>query len=182
MAVGKIENDKVEAIIVLPRDMFYTTDISVTLWIINNNKKARSLNGRNLRQRINEVLFVDIRRWDGNVEEYVIDTVKKTKKRKVVFADAQIAEIKKIYTLWQTGEGYSDVPELCKSATTAEIAAQKYSLAPSKYIEFIDHDLEIDYAAEMVRIQQKMRNVLKAEKASQAMLEEAFGGIGYGIK
>lgn len=33
-----IENDKVEAIIVLPRDMFYTTDISVTLWIINNNK------------------------------------------------------------------------------------------------------------------------------------------------
>jgi type I restriction enzyme M protein len=26
-----IENDKVEAIIVLPRDMFYSTDISVTL-------------------------------------------------------------------------------------------------------------------------------------------------------
>lgn len=30
--------DKVEAIIVLPRDMFYTTDISVTLWILNMNK------------------------------------------------------------------------------------------------------------------------------------------------
>ena len=27
-----IENDLVEAIITLPRDMFYTTDISVTLW------------------------------------------------------------------------------------------------------------------------------------------------------
>lgn len=33
-----IERDYVEAIIVLPRDMFYTTDISVTLWILNMNK------------------------------------------------------------------------------------------------------------------------------------------------
>ena len=30
-----LEQDRVEAIIVLPRDMFYTTDISVTLWILN---------------------------------------------------------------------------------------------------------------------------------------------------
>ena len=36
-----IENDLVEAIVVLPRDMFYTTDISVTLWILNKNKKER---------------------------------------------------------------------------------------------------------------------------------------------
>ena len=27
-----IENDLVEAIVILPRNMFYTTDISVTLW------------------------------------------------------------------------------------------------------------------------------------------------------
>ena len=51
-----VENDKVEAIIVLPREMFYSTDISVTLWIINNNKKARSLNGRQLRDRQGEDL------------------------------------------------------------------------------------------------------------------------------
>src|SRR6056297_1625150 len=36
-----IENRLVEAIMVLPMRMFYTTDISVTLWILNNNKKAR---------------------------------------------------------------------------------------------------------------------------------------------
>jgi len=46
-------------------------------------------------------------------------------------------------------------------------------------VEFIDHDLEIDYASEMARIQIEMREVLKAEKQSQAMLEAAFGGIGY---
>lgn len=35
-----IQNDKVEAIVVLPRELFITTDISVTLWILNQNKKA----------------------------------------------------------------------------------------------------------------------------------------------
>jgi type I restriction enzyme M protein len=90
--------------------------------------------------------------------------------------------VKNIYTSWQTGEGYTDVPELCCSATKAEIAAQKYSLAPSKYIKFIDHDLEIDYAAEMARIQREMKTVMVAEKQSQEMLEQAFRGIGYGIE
>ena len=35
-----IQKDKVEAIIVLPRELFITTDISVTLWILNQNKKG----------------------------------------------------------------------------------------------------------------------------------------------
>mgnify|MGYP000608046631 CR=1 FL=1 len=54
-----LERDRVEAIIVLPRDMFYTTDISVTLWIVNMNKKAGTVNGRQLRDRTHEVLFGD---------------------------------------------------------------------------------------------------------------------------
>lgn len=176
-----VDRDKIEAIIVLPRDMFYTTDISVTLWIMNNNKKARTLHGKQLRDRTNEVLFVDLRRWDSNIEEYVIDKGKK--KKKTVLTDTQIAEVKKIYQNWQSADTslYSDVPELCKSSTLDEIRAQGYSLAPSKYIEFIDHDLDIDYEKEMARIQSEMREVMKAEKQSQAMLEEAFRGIGYGI-
>jgi type I restriction enzyme M protein len=167
-----IKNDKIEAIIVLPREMFYSTDISVTLWILNNNKKSRLLNGRQLRDRQGEVLFVDLRRWNENIYE----------KKYVQFSDEQISDIKKIYTSWQTGESYSDVPELCRSATKDEIKAKQYSLAPSKYIEFIDHDLEIDYATEMTRIQGEMREVLQAEKESQAMLEAAFKGIGYSIE
>ena len=64
----------------------------------------------------------------------------------------------------------------------AEIKQQSWSLIPSKYIEFIDHDLEIDFPTEMRRIQQEMRAVLEQEKESQKMLEEAFRGIGYGIE
>jgi len=37
-----IQNDKVEAIIVLPRELFITTDISVTLWILNQNENCNN--------------------------------------------------------------------------------------------------------------------------------------------
>ncbi len=52
---------------------------------------------------------------------------------------------------------------------------------PSKYIEFIDHDLEIDYPKEMARVQKEMKALMQREKESQLMLEEAFKGIGYSI-
>ena len=176
-----LENDKVEAIIILPRDMFYTTDISVTLWIVNMNKKAGVANGRQLRDRTNEILFMDLRRWDENVEEIVIDKGKK--KKKTVLTDEQISRIKAVYSAWQSvgQEGYEDVAEFCKSTTIDNIRCHNYSLAPSKYIEFIDHDLEIDYEKEMARIQTEMQEVMKDEKKSQQMLVDAFRGVGYGI-
>ena len=194
-----LEKDRVEAIIVLPRDMFYTTDISVTLWIINMNKKAGTVNGRQLRDRTHEILFMDLRRWDENIEEIVIDKGKK--KKKTVLDDTQIEKIKAVYNSWQSTDTsrYSDVPEFCKSVKLfnsdltedelklladgklVTVESKNYSLAPSKYIEFIDHDLDIDYSSEMARIQAEMKAVLVDEKRSQSLLEEAFRGIGYGI-
>lgn len=176
-----LEKDRVEAIIVLPRDMFYTTDISVTLWIINMNKKSGTVNGRQLRDRTNEILFMDLRTWDGNIEEIVIDKGKK--KKKVVLTDSQIAKIKEIYNNWQSADTaqYQDVPELCKAVMIEEIVLNNYSLAPSRYIEFIDRDLDIEYASEMSRIQSEMKEVMIIEKRSQKMLEDAFRGIGYDI-
>lgn len=175
-----LARDVVEAIIVLPRDMFYTTDISVTLWILNMNKKANVVNGRKLRDRTGEILFMDLRRWDGQIEEIVIDKGKK--KKKTVLVDEQIDRVKKIYNAWQSGTNYFDVPELCRSATLDEIREKDFSLAPSKYIEFVDHDLEIDYSAEMTRIQNDMRELLSLEKNSQVLLTDAFRGIGYAIE
>ena len=63
-----------------------------------------------------------------------------------------------------------------------EISKKNYTLLPSKYIEFVDHDLDIDYENEMKRIQGEMKIVVSEEQDSQKMLIEAFGGIGYGIK
>lgn len=172
-----IQNDKVEAIIILPRELFITTDISVTLWILNQNKKGGSYHGRNLRNREGEILFMDLRTWTEN-------PVKGEGKKKVRLDDVQIQRAADIYHTWQTegtdGTNY-EIPELYRSVGIAEIKEQGWNLVPSKYIEFIDHDLEIDFHAEMARIQKEMREVMAAEKRSQKMLIEAFRGIGYGI-
>ncbi len=63
-----------------------------------------------------------------------------------------------------------------------EIETKGWALTPSKYIEFIDHDLDIDYEKEMTRIQSEMKNILTEELKSQEMLVAAFEGIGYAIK
>lgn len=184
--------DKVEAIIVLPRDMFYTNDISVTLWIINMNKGASEVNGRKVRDRRGEILFVDLRTWNENIS--IIEIDKGKSKKKTIFDRNQIDRIKSIYNNWQSVDTalYEDVPELCKSVRVGKwfdetgkeglsVEQQGWVLTPSKYIDFIDHDLNIDYATEIVRIQKEMKSVLKKEKSSQAMLIDAFRGIGYGI-
>lgn len=97
----------------------------------------------------------------------------------------QINRAADIYHIWQSdgtnGKNY-EVPELYRSVSIAEIEENDWALTPSKYIEFIDHDLEIDYEKEMLRIQAEMQEVMKQEKKSQQMLEDAFRGIGYGIE
>lgn len=172
-----IENDKVEAIVILPRELFITADISVTLWILNQNKKGGKYHGRELRNRENEILFMDLRTWTEN-------PVKNEQKKKVILDEKQIQRAADIYHTWQNngtdGTSYA-VPELYRSVGIEEIKSNNYSLTPSKYIEFIDHDLDIDYEAEMKRIQEEMKAVMQAEKESQQMLIDAFRGISYGI-
>lgn len=194
-----IKNGKIEAIIVLPREMFYYTDISVTLWIMNNNKGARKIlrDGMEvmLRDRTNEVLFMDLRRMGTKSSEGYME----------LGYDTDMQLVKQTLNAWQSPEYktlYKDVPEFCQSCSINEIRngvtdkKQKengtninlkdneslWSLVPSKYIEFIDRDLEIDFSKEMIRIQQEMKELLKEEKASQKQLEDAFRGIGYGVE
>lgn len=172
-----IQNDKVEAIVILPRELFITTDISVTLWILNQNKKGGDYHGRKLRNREHEILFMDLRTWSEN-------PVKNESKKKVRLVTEQIERAASIYHAWQdegTDGSHYEVPELYRSVGVAEIEKKGWSLIPSKYIEFIDHDLEIDFAAEMGRIRKEMSEVLAQEKQSQKMLVKAFKGIGYGL-
>ena len=172
-----IQNDKVEAIVILPRELFITTDISVTLWILNQNKKGGNYHGRKLRNREHEILFMDLRTWSEN-------PVKNESKKKVRLVTEQIERAASIYHAWQdegTDGSRYEVPELYRSVGMAEIEKNGWSLIPSKYIEFIDHDLAIDFAAEMGRIRKEMSEVLAQEKQSQKMLVKAFKGIGYGL-
>ena len=59
----------------------------------------------------------------------------------------QIAKAVEIYHTWQnegTDGAHYAVSELYRSVKKEEIASKGWALTPSKYIEFIDHDLEID--------------------------------------
>ncbi len=170
-----IENDLVEAIVVLPRDMFYTTDISVTLWILNKNKKERVVQigdeERKYRNRKGEILFVDLRRWGTEYEKKYIELM-----------PDDISKIALNYHNWQQEnyeDSYSNIPEYCHSAKFEDIKKNDFSLVPSKYIEFIDRDLELDFDKEMKRIQGEFKELLKDEKQSQEELIEAFKGLGY---
>ena len=166
-----IESDKVEAIIVLPRNMFYSTDISVTLWILNNNKKGGSWHGRQLRDRTGEILFIDLRTWNSNIYE----------KKYVRLSETEIDRVRQIYLDWQT-ENFVEYaePELYYAAHRDEIQKKGYSLVPSRYIEFIDRDTEIDYQSALSEMSHKFDALKKRWDANETELVNAFKILGYG--
>ena len=195
-----IENNLVEAILVLPRNLFYTTDISVTLWIVNKNKKAHSKQvgdeTRDYRDREKEILFMDLRQMGEPFE-----------KKYTQFSDDDIKRVVETYHTWQTAtmvndkwliinEGekmdinhsqltinhYKDIPEFCYSASFEEIEKKDFSLVPSKYIEFVNRDENIDFDEKMNALKNEFADLLKAEAQSINDLLSVFKELGYEIK
>jgi type I restriction enzyme M protein len=172
-----IENRLIEAILVLPMRMFYTTDISVTLWILNKNRKKRMEDHgdltRHYRDREDEILFMDLRRWGERFE-----------KKYIQFSDEDRAKIAKTFHTWQeerAADEYEDVPEYCHSANIEEVRAKDYSLVPSKYIEFSNRDESIDFDGKMSVLKDEFAELLKAEAQSKTKLLEVFKELGYAI-
>jgi type I restriction enzyme M protein len=168
-----IENNMVEAIIILPRSMFYTTDISVTLWILNKNKVEQTVDKgietRNYRKREEEILFMDLRQQGEPFE-----------KKYIQFSPTQIQDIAQTFHTWQTDkETYQDVPEYCYSANKAEVEKKDFSLVPSKYIEFVNRDENIDFDTKMKGLQTDLKDLLKQEEESKADLQNVFKILGY---
>lgn len=170
-----IENDKVEAIIVLPRNMFYTTDISVTLWILNQNKKGGLWHERRQRSRQGEILFMDLRTWNENIYE----------KKYVQFLPEQIDKVVEIYHRWQAdgtdGTNFAE-PELYRSVGIEEIKENGWSLVPSRYIEFVDRDTNIDYEAVMSEASKTVASLLARQEANDAALRKAFATLGFNLE
>lgn len=173
-----LKNHLVEAIVILPRNMFYSTDISVTLWILAGNRKARTVEQNDqlvkYRNRENEVLFIDLRQWGEPFE-----------KKYIQFTQEQISRISENFHNWQR-EGYEqtyqNVPEYCYSATLEEIETKGWSLVPSKYIEFKSRDEGIDFDSRMKELQAEMKELLKQEEESKKDLLNLFRKLGYGIE
>ncbi len=171
-----IENNLVEAIVILPRNMFYTTDISVTLWILNNNKTERSVDlntiKRNYRNRKEEILFMDLRQIGIPFE-----------KKFIQFSEENTKQITDTYHNWQRQDNdYEDIAEYCYSAKKEEVEKKEYSLVPSKYIEFVNRDENIDFDTKMKTLQTKFSELLQKEEQSKSELLNVFKDLGYDIK
>jgi type I restriction enzyme M protein len=171
-----VENDLVEAILILPQNMFYTTNISVTLWILNANKKPREFEQNGVdkihRDRTNQILFMDLRQKGIPFE-----------KKYIQFDQITIDKISSIYHTWQSNkEVYEDIPEYCYSASKDEVEKKDYSLVPSKYIEFVNRDENIDFDTKMTNLQSEFIQLLKDEEQSKQELLTVFKELGYEIK
>src|SRR5690554_6759086 len=173
-----IENNLVEAILILPQNMFYTTNISVTIWILNKNKKARTVehngNIKKYRSREQEVLFLDLREMGSPFE-----------KKYTQLTQEDIVKVSKTYHDWQQvgfEKTFANTPEYCYSATFDEIKSKDFSLVPSKYIEFVNRDENIDFEEKMTGLQADFAKLLKEEEQSKVDLLKVFKELGYEIK
>lgn len=172
-----IENDVVEAIVILPQNMFYTTNISVTVWVLNRNKKARTEirpEGEiHFRNRSGEILFMDLRQVGHPFEKKYIEFTEEDR--------AIIVDRFKSWRLDRYETPYENIPEFCYAAKKAEIVKKDYSLVPSRYIEFVQAGEDVDYDEKMKQIQGELKELLIQEQQSRQDLLEVMKGLGYEI-
>lgn len=144
---------------------------------MNQNKKGGKWHGRKLRNREKEILFMDLRQWTENA-------VSKEQKKKVKLVADQVTRAAELYHKWQSegtdGLNYAE-PELYRSVGIDEIGNKEnnWSLVPSRYIEFVDRDSNVNYKKVMQASSMKVAELLKSQKANEKALEKAFKELGY---
>jgi len=116
-----IEADAIDAMIALPGQLFYSTQIPACLWILAKDKSA---NGH--RDRRGEILFIDARDLG-----YMADRVRRE------LRDEDIKKIADVYHRWRNkdqAEVYNDVPGFCRSAPADEVTGHSFVLTPGRYV------------------------------------------------
>ncbi len=123
-----VEGDAVDAMVALPGQLFYGTQIPACLWILAKDKSNGVAKDATLRDRRGEVLFIDARKMGALVPG--------SRKQKELSRD-EINQIATAYHAWR-GEAdagdYTDMAGFCKSATIEEIAKHNFVLTPGRYV------------------------------------------------
>lgn len=114
-----VENDLVDCIVSLPKQLFYNTGIPACIWFIS---RKRTDNGD--RKRTGEVLFID-----ASEVGYMEDKTHKA------FSEDDIKKIVSTYHEWRIPDGkYEDLKSFCKSANIEEIIKHDFLLTPGRYV------------------------------------------------
>lgn len=116
-----IEADQVDAMVALPGQLFYSTQIPACLWILARDKSA---NGH--RDRRGEFLFIDARGLG-----YMVDRVRRE------FRPEDIDRISGTYHRWRNKDhtdAYADEPGFCKAVGLERIGEHSHVLTPGRYV------------------------------------------------
>lgn len=122
-----IEQDRVDCMVALPGQLFYSTQIPVCLWILSRDKSA---NGH--RDRRGEVLFLDARNLG-----HMVDRVRRE------FSEDDIERIAGTYRRWRAKpetieakgwKAYTDEAGFCKSEGLETIRKYDHVLIPGRYV------------------------------------------------
>ncbi|MCF1710433.1 type I restriction-modification system subunit M [Tabrizicola sp. J26] len=114
-----IEGDFVSCILTLPVQLFYSTQISASIWFLSRNKMFRD--GADRRK---QVLFIDARGMG-----HLVDRTRRE------FSNQEIARIAQSYRSWKS-HSYRDVPGFCRSVSVEEISKHRWALVPGRYVGF----------------------------------------------
>ncbi|MCF8512682.1 MAG: type I restriction-modification system subunit M, partial [Rhodobacteraceae bacterium] len=123
-----VQQDAVDAIVALPGQLFFGTQIPACLWILAKDKSNGQAAGRTLRDRRQEVLFIDARKMGALIPG--------SRKQKQLSPD-EIGKIAGAYHAWRGELGddtYADEPGFSKAARIDEIEDHNFVLTPGRYV------------------------------------------------
>ena len=154
-----INADLVDCIIAMPTQLFYTTQIPVSLWFISKNKKQKG-----------KTLFIDARKLGTMVtrklRELTDEDIKKIADTYNAFADGTLEEVK----------GF------CAVATTEDIAKQDYILTPGRYVGIEEQENDGEpFEEKMNRLTSELSELFVKSHELEAEIKERLGAIGYEI-
>jgi type I restriction enzyme M protein len=164
----------VDCMVALPGQLFYSTQIPVCLWFLARDKSHGIARKTKLRDRRNEILFIDARKL-GHMAD-------RTRKE---FSDADIDKITRAYHAWR-GESeagaYEDVPGFCKAATLEEIKGHGYVLTPGRYVGAADvEDDDMPFVERFAALQAKLQEQFtSSDRLTGTILKKLEGVIADG--
>jgi type I restriction enzyme M protein len=154
-----VEDDLVEGIIAMPTQLFYTTQIPVSLWFISRNKK-----------RCGETLFIDARKMGTMVNRRL---------REMTTGD--ITGIAAAFEAFNDGT-LENVKGFCAAVATDEIAKQDYILTPGRYVGIEEQkDDGEPFEEKMARLTGELSAMFKRSHELEEEIRKRLGAIGYEI-
>ena len=168
-----VERDAVDALVALPGQLFYGTQIPACLWILAKDKSNGVVKDVRLRDRCGELLFIDARKMGALVPG--------SRKQKELSRE-EIQQIATAYHAWRGEPGageYEDVAGFCKSATTEEITKHNFVLTPGRYVGAgeVEDDGE-PFEEKFTRLMGKLRGQFAEGQRLEKEIEDRLGRLG----